>query len=174
MRGYGIEFSLMEEKDVIDLYSLLERNNIKVWIDGGWGIDALLSKQTRTHDDLDIAIQWKDAQKLRELLVNKGYKQVKEDSQWNFVLADDGGRKVDVHAFVFDSKGNVVEGIMYPAKSLAGTGSIGGKTVNCIAAEYVIEFHGNYELEGKHLQDIRALCDKFNLEPPENYKKHMS
>ena len=66
----------MEKKDVVDLYKLLEENGIEVWIDGGWGVDALLEKQTRPHKDLDIAVQWKDVPKLRELLSTQGYKQV--------------------------------------------------------------------------------------------------
>src|SRR5919201_6639891 len=28
----------------------------KVWLDRGWGLDALLGEQTRPHDDLDLAI----------------------------------------------------------------------------------------------------------------------
>ncbi len=29
-------------KDVISLYNKLENLNIKIWIDVGWGVDALL------------------------------------------------------------------------------------------------------------------------------------
>lgn len=45
----------MESNDVVKLYKLFEENGIEVWIDGGWGIDALLGEQTRPHQDLDIA-----------------------------------------------------------------------------------------------------------------------
>jgi lincosamide nucleotidyltransferase A/C/D/E len=44
-------------EDVLDLYSKLDRIGIKIWLDGGWGVDALLCKQTRLHSDLDIIIQ---------------------------------------------------------------------------------------------------------------------
>jgi lincosamide nucleotidyltransferase A/C/D/E len=33
---------------------------INIWIDGGWGVDALLGAQTRPHKDLDIAIEERD------------------------------------------------------------------------------------------------------------------
>src|SRR3989338_3942351 len=108
----------MTSGDVIDLYSKLEELGVKIWVDGGWGIDALLGRQTRTHKDLDIAIQEKNTPKLRDFLGERGYKQIKEDSKWNFVLADGIGHEVDVHAFIFDEKGNVVKGIEYPAVSL--------------------------------------------------------
>ena len=49
----------MTSNDVIDLYTNLETLGIKVWVDGGWGVDALLGKQTRFHEDLDIAVEAK-------------------------------------------------------------------------------------------------------------------
>ena len=45
----------MTAKDVIEIVNLLNQNDIEVIIDGGWGVDALLEKQTRTHADLDVA-----------------------------------------------------------------------------------------------------------------------
>ena len=38
--------------------------------------------------------------------------QIKEDSQWNFVLNDKDEREIDIHAFVYDDKGNIVDGII--------------------------------------------------------------
>ncbi len=106
----------MLSTDVIGLYKELDASGIQIWIDGGWSVDALLEKQLRPHNDLDIAIQWKDVPKLREMLSVQGFKQIKEDSQWNFVLGDGKGHEIDVHAFVYDENGVVVDGIMYPAE----------------------------------------------------------
>jgi len=164
----------MKAEDVIKIYKLFKKNGIKVWIDGGWGIDALLGKQTRQHKDLDIAIDHKDKPKLRKLLEERGYKDIDRDdtSDWNFVLGD-GEREVDVHTFVFDKEGNNVYGTDYPKQSLTGTGTINGESVNCIAPEWVVKFHAQaaYEPKEKDLQDVNAICDKFGLEPPKNYKK---
>ena len=44
----------MTAKDAINLYKLFDQHGIKVWIDGGWGVDALLGRQTCKHDDLDV------------------------------------------------------------------------------------------------------------------------
>jgi lincosamide nucleotidyltransferase A/C/D/E len=57
----------------------LETLGIKIWIDGGWGVDALLGEQTRLHEDLDIALQQKDVPKLCELLEADGYREVKRE-----------------------------------------------------------------------------------------------
>ena len=37
----------MSAKDARGLYDLLEREGIKIWIDGGWAVDAVLCEQTR-------------------------------------------------------------------------------------------------------------------------------
>ncbi len=72
----------MTSTDVIDFYTTLENLGIEMWVDGGWGVDALLGEQTRPHKDLDIAIQQKDVSKLRELLEVRGYKEIKlEEAQ---------------------------------------------------------------------------------------------
>lgn len=160
----------MDADDVINIYKLTRENGIDIWIDGGWGIDALLEKQTRPHNDLDIAVDRKDLVKLRNLLTKREYKE-KEDSnaaEWNFVLADNQGHEIDVHVFEFDDQGNNIYGIKYPKESLTGTGTINGQHVNCIALEYVLQFHSNYEPKEKDFKDIKALCDKFGVEPPEN------
>src|SRR5438876_8784156 len=46
--------------DVVDFYKTITQLGVDLWIDGGWGVDALLGEQTRPHKDLDIAIQQKD------------------------------------------------------------------------------------------------------------------
>ncbi len=59
-----------------------------------------------------------------------------------------------------------------PKESLTGTGTINGKSVKCIAPEWVVKFHAkaSYEPKVKDIQDVNAICDKFGLKPPENYK----
>jgi lincosamide nucleotidyltransferase A/C/D/E len=49
----------------MDVYGTFERSGIRIWIDGGWGVDALLGKQSRAHKDLDITIQQQDLAKFR-------------------------------------------------------------------------------------------------------------
>ena len=96
----------MKLKDVLETVQLLEKAEINVWLDGGWGVDALLGEQTRIHDDVDIVIQEKDIPKLRKLLEAKSYHDIERNdtSAWNFVLGDDKGHLIDVHAFTFDSE----------------------------------------------------------------------
>ena len=163
----------MTASDVIEIAQLLDQNRIDVWIDGGWGVDALLGEQTRTHRDLDIAVQHKDAPRLRALLEARGFKDApREDTRdCNFVLGDDQGHQIDIHSYTFDSVGNHVFGVEYPAESLTGTGSVNGYPVRCISPEWMVKFHTGYELDEDDYRDVRALCQRFGIEMPSEYGK---
>jgi lincosamide nucleotidyltransferase A/C/D/E len=166
----------MKEKDVIGFYCVLKNLGIKIWIDGGWGVDALLGKQTRFHKDLDIVIQKKDIPDFRRLLKAQEYKEIKLDiaRPHNFVLADDCNHEIDVHVIALNDNGDgiygpIENGEMFPAASLTGKGKIGNLEVNCISPEYVVIFHSGFELKEKDCKDILAICKKFNLEIPSEY-----
>lgn len=166
----------MKAEDIVGLHTLLEENQISVWIDGGWGVDALLGEQTRPHSDVDIVIKHKDVPKLRKLLGALGYEDRERDdtSAWNFVLGDNAGHEVDVHAITFDDEGNGLygpkeKGVMYPAASLTGTGTVNGHAVRCISAEYLVKFHTGYELDENDYRDVSALCARFGIDYPAKY-----
>lgn len=168
----------MEATDVTDLYNALQNLGVEIWIDGGWGVDALLEKQTRPHQDLDIAIQQKDVARLLKLLDARGYQEIKLEIRrpHNFVLADNHGHEIDIHVIVLDERGNGIygpaeNGEMYPADALAGTGIIAGQTVRCISPEWTIKFHSGYELKEKDYKDVSALCEKFGIDLPAHYER---
>jgi lincosamide nucleotidyltransferase A/C/D/E len=168
----------MTVADVIDLYTELENLKITIWVDGGWGVDALIGEQTRAHQDLDIAIQKKDVPRLRQLLREHGYQEIKlQDARpWNFVFGDDNGREVDIHVIVLDDNGNGQYGPrdkeeMYPAAALTGTGSINGHPVRCISPEWMVKFHSGRKLKEKDFRDVSVLCKKFGIPLPESITK---
>lgn len=167
----------MQAKDVLALCESFAGKNIDVWLDGGWGVDALLGKQTRPHEDLDIIIEEKNLPKMRELLEAKGYKDVSRDDTrpWNFVLGDMGGRLVDVHAFSFDENGNGVygnHGPAFPAECFKGRGTVLEKEVKCISAEQIVKFHTQYEPDENDVKDVTALCERFGIELPNIYRQN--
>ena len=63
----------MSGEDAVGLLRLFEQNKIEVYVDGGWGVDALLGEQTRQHNDLDLAVAHRDVGRLRKLLRDEGY-----------------------------------------------------------------------------------------------------
>ncbi len=163
----------MKAEDVVELLQVMEQNGIDLVVDGGWGVDALLGHQTRPHDDLDIAIQNKDRPRLRELMSTRGYSELQNPkrTEFNFILIDTEGRKLDVHSYTFDSEGNLVEGIAYPIGSLAGTGTINGYSVRCITPEWMVKFHTQYEPDDDDFRDVLALCTRFGIPLPETFRK---
>ncbi len=167
----------ISSQSVISIYRTLLDSGIQIWIDGGWGVDALLEQQTRPHDDVDIVIQERDLEKFRKIFQDKGYSDVTRDdtSSWNFVIGNSNGHLIDVHVVTFDGMGNGIYGpiennIMYPASAFKGTGHINGISVYCISAMYQIESHTGYTLRDKDYQDVYALCAKFNIDLPNEYK----
>lgn len=168
----------MPHEKVLELYVAFERLGVDVWLDGGWGVDALLGCQTRPHADLDIVIQQKDIPGLRTYLEAHDYVDVERDdtSPWNFVLGDAQGHDVDIHVIVFDGAGNGIygpawRGMMYPAASLTGTGEVGGLPVRCISAKYMVQFHSGYTLRAHDFADVAALCRRFGIAYPDEYAR---
>lgn len=162
-------------EDVIQLYSTMEEQKISLWVDGGWGVDALLEKQTRPHGDIDIVIQKKDVEGLVSYLQNHGYVQIGrgDTTSHNFIMGNEVAQFVDFHVIELDEKGNGMygpNGEMYTADALNGKGKIKGKEVNCISAEWVVKFHSGYELREKDFQDVLAICEKFGIAVPDEYK----
>lgn len=170
----------MKASDVLELYNTLDRQGVPIWVDGGWAVDALLGRETRVHGDVDIAIEQKHVAQLRQLLTDRGYTEVKQEiaRPHNFVLADDKGHEVDVHVIVIDEHGNGIygpaeNGEMYPAASLTGNGMIANRSVKCISAEFMIKFIAPWiqKHPRKYLPAVAALCEKFEIELPEEYKR---
>lgn len=162
-------------QDVASFYKAADNSGVKIWIDGGWSVDALLGEQIRPHKDMDIAIENKDLPKFLELTQAQGYQEIRRDNEWNFVLGNNN-KEVDVHVFVRDPEGNIVGGIKYPTESLTGTGTIDGQEVRCVSAKYMVEFLAPWihKWPEKYLPAVAALCEKFEIPLPEqyiNYKK---
>jgi lincosamide nucleotidyltransferase A/C/D/E len=93
----------MTANDAIDIIQLFELHHIDLHITGGWGVNALLGRQTRTHADLNIAVRHKDVSQIRTLLEARGYRDVprQEASDYNFVLGDNQGHHINIHSYTF-------------------------------------------------------------------------
>ncbi len=168
----------MNAQEVISLYKNLQQSGIVIWIDGGWGVDALLERQSRPHKDLDIVIQQKHVDRFRELMSEEGYAEIKLAiaRPHNFVLGDNKGDEIDVHVIVIDDQGNGIygpreNGEMYPAAALTGRGRISNQAVRCVSPEWTVKFHRGYELKEKDFKDVSAVCEKFGIPLPEQYRR---
>jgi len=158
---------------VLDLYNWFKNYGIAVWIAGGWCVDALVGAQTREHADLDIAVHRRDNPKLRKLLENNGYREESrnDSSEFMYVMNNESGESIDIHAFEYDKSGKIIYGIKFPLGSLTGTGNIDGQEVDCIDPEHMFQFITLYEAKDKDIQDVYSLSRKFGFTPPSGYAK---
>jgi lincosamide nucleotidyltransferase A/C/D/E len=156
----------MEAEHVVELVDLLERSGIAVWLDGGWGVDALVGRQTRPHDDLDLVAELSDVPELQSLLAERGYVLRGGGAPMSFELIDVDGRQVDVHPVVFDEGGDGIYRMrtganwVYPASGFAGRGSVLGRPVRCLTPEVQLLCHADYELDADDLHDIALLRER--------------
>jgi lincosamide nucleotidyltransferase A/C/D/E len=176
---------MVTAEDVVTIYTKLSAHGIKIWLVGGWGIDALLEEQTRPHKDLDVILLLDDVARTRELLENDGY-ELKElwpenrfvkdgcenETATAFVYHDAEGREFDAHAMVTDEQGNGIpawadaEDFIFKKEELEGTGLIGGFSVQCITPESQIICHLGYELPEKQKKDLDLLHRKYKIDYP--------
>jgi lincosamide nucleotidyltransferase A/C/D/E len=166
----------MAADDVCGILGLLDARGIRVWLDGGWAVDACLGSQTRRHGDLDIVIEERDLPVTVAALRERGYVPVSRDDTrpWNFVLGDDLGHQVDFHVIVLDARGDgiygpPVNGERYPAAALTGTGAVNGRPVASITPEWLVKFHTGYDVDATDWADVSALCRQFNIPVPRDY-----
>jgi lincosamide nucleotidyltransferase A/C/D/E len=161
----------MEADEVVALVDLLEQAGIAVWLDGGWGVDALLRRQTRAHDDLDLVVELAHVPELRQLLAERGYLLLHGGAPKSFELVDDDGRQVDVHPVVFDERGDGIyrmetdENWAYPAAGFTGQGSVGGRDLRCLTPEVQALCHAGYDLDDDDRHDLAALRHAFGPWP---------
>lgn len=175
---------MVRAEDAASIYQSLLAKHVRVWLTGGWGIDALLQEQTRPHKDLDIIVLVDDVVPMQDLLGDAGYvlKELWSENSWvvdsngteiptAFVLHDAEGREVDAHAMYLDEQGNGTpawarEGLVFSEEDLAGEGLIAGFPVHCLSAEMQIRAHTGYELPPEQARDVELLQERLGVDIP--------
>jgi lincosamide nucleotidyltransferase A/C/D/E len=97
---------VMDASDVLEVTNALRLAGIDFWLDGGWGIDALLGAQHRAHDDLDIVVRLDTVDHVYDVLATLGYRVSEDSLPTRAVLRDEDDRQVDLHPISFDALGN--------------------------------------------------------------------
>lgn len=158
---------------LVELLGLFEEAAIPVWLDGGWGVDALLERQTRPHKDVDLIPLVADVPRVQELLARCGFTFKEGKPPDSFVLANGSGLEIDIHAVAFDRDGNGVyrmqngEDWVYPAEGFEGRGLVGEMSVRCLSPETQVlcHAHGYVPIE-KDFRDMELLRERFGVELP--------
>ena len=161
----------MRAGDVLEILDRLDAAGVDWWINGGWGSDALLGRQTRPHDDLDFAVGLEDVVRLASVFPE--FRRVQEED-WPsaYVLRDAQGRQLDFHPLELDESGDGWQPqrdgppALWPREALAATGTIGGREVRCTSPEFQIESHLYEGYDDVDWAAVVALCDRFGVPLP--------
>jgi lincosamide nucleotidyltransferase A/C/D/E len=168
----------MTANEALEAISTLSRNGVECWVDGGWGVDALLRRQRRQHADLDLIVRTADSNMVASLFEERGFGLVDGSLTRGYTLAHPDGRRIDFHTVALDEDGNgrytMSNGQVwvYPAEGFSGRGSIAGTEVQCLtpSAQVLCHAHGYPPDEGD-IADMEALRDKFGIETPTNLRR---
>ncbi|MET0422899.1 MAG: aminoglycoside adenylyltransferase [Actinoplanes sp.] len=153
----------MTGDEVLDILDRLGAAGLDVWVGGGWGVDALVGKQTRTHRDLDLMHRQEQEPAVVSVLTEAGFAETLDWRPVRFVVTDARGREIDLHPLVFAPDGSATQAstdpehpFRYPAAAFV-TGAIAGRTVPCLSADQQVYFHQGYELTDRDRHDLAQL-----------------
>jgi lincosamide nucleotidyltransferase A/C/D/E len=169
------EPKMVDTSDVLLILDRLDRAGLRIWLDGGWGVDALVGRPSRPHRDLDLVIDREDCGAARAALAGLGFRHdgtAAPGLPARLVLVDAGGRQVDLHPVVFDERGNGWQELAggawgeYPAEGLRGLGMVGGRRVRCVTPEVQVRHHLGYPLDTTDRRDLALLAERFGVAVP--------
>lgn len=147
---------------VLVVLDRLTEAGCRVWIGGGWGVDALVGRQTRAHRDLDLAVDADDESNAMGVLVAMGFT---IETDWRPVrveFAAPGRLWVDLHPVTFgtDGIGRQADAgggqFLYPPDCFA-SGVIEGRRVPCLSVDQQIVFHTGYQARAIDRADLELL-----------------
>jgi lincosamide nucleotidyltransferase A/C/D/E len=163
----------MRTDEVLDILDRLAAEGILAWVDGGWGVDALLERQTRDHSDLDLVIDAAAVPSFTSALLAEKFEVVRDWLPTAIAFASADGRTIDLHPVELTPDGGgdqiQLDGVKRFHYTPPATGRIGGRPVACCSVETQIASHLGYEPQEGDLADMRTLADKFGLELPPPY-----
>ena len=166
---------MMRARDALEVVRRLHAAGVRVWLDGGWGVDALIGHQTRDHDDLDLVIPLCESDAARRTLTALGFALVEDEPTLCFVARDAGDRRVDVHTVAFDGEGGALQRQedgsfwRYPPEGFSGLGRVVGSEVACLSAEAQVLCHLNYEPDETDRRDMELLAESRGMTLPRPY-----
>lgn len=149
---------------VLALLAAMANQGVEVWLSGGWGVDALAGRQTRSHHDVDLLVRSEDTESAMRCLRALGFASYVERHvpearlSRSLVFRDGLGRHVDLHParVLLQDEDLEAPDATIPDRFL-GTGSLAGRPVPCLTAPAQIELHLGYEPRERDLHDLELL-----------------
>ena len=163
----------MSAQTALDLLRALQGAGVDAWVDGGWGVDALLGQQTRPHADLDVVISATDVPLGQQVLSDAGFTVLRAWLPTALAMRHPDGREVDLHPVTPTDDGGGDQQLFPPNPPFhygpPVTGLLHGVQVLCVSAETQLRAHLGYEPQPEDRADVLALATRFGLPVPEGY-----
>ena len=147
--------------DVEQLLQCLEEADVDARVLGGWGVDALVRRQTQEHRDLDLAVAASDLDAALAALDGLGYLVT---TDWLPVRVELSGaeRHVDLHPLHYRPDGSAWQAGLddvtyeYPAEAWTD-GLIGSTGVRCVTPRLQRDYHSGYRPRAVDRHDLGLL-----------------
>lgn len=150
------------KEDLIAVLDILDGLKIRYWLDGGWGVDVLVGKQTREHRDIDIDFDAAYTNQLIEILVSRGYSITTDLRPVRIELYHPEMSYIDIHPFLLSDDGTAKQAdaaggwYEFPPNYFSRA-LFEGRNISCISVEGQKVFHTGYELRQIDKHDIRNI-----------------
>ena len=148
---------------VLPLLEGMRSAGFVVWIAGGWAVDAALGRQTRTHGDLDLAVDRIQLESLTQFLCDAGFRMTIDWLPARAEMTAEDGRRIDLHPVEFCADGSGIQAgldgrpeFRYATDAFS-TGTIDGTSVPCLSIEQQLLFREGYELRDVDRHDLPLL-----------------
>jgi lincosamide nucleotidyltransferase A/C/D/E len=156
----------MELDQVLAVLDALDRAGVPHWVEGGWGVDILVGRQTRDHRDVDVDVDARALPAALAALAALGFVVRTDELPTRVELAGPAEQWVDVHPIELTAEGDGRQvdpaggWFTFPAACFTSA-VIAGRRVGCISAATQLDFHTGYPPRPVDQHDItllRGLC----------------
>ncbi|WP_370567437.1 nucleotidyltransferase domain-containing protein [Desemzia sp. RIT 804] len=150
------------EKDLFAILEILNKIDMKYWLDGGWGVDILTGKQNREHRDIDIDFDANFTEKVIETLTKIGYEVVVDWMPARMELWHENYGYIDIHPLILDEDGSAKQadlesGFYHFEKDYFTKVIYKNREIACISKKAQELFHTGYKLTDVDLADLENL-----------------
>lgn len=152
---------LMPADEVVGVVEWLIARGVTYQINGGWGVDALVGRETREHRDLDLFVDSTTVPSFLQWLSARGYHIVEDWLPIRVELASEDGR-IDVHPMELRVNGDGIQqgfgqDVFVHAARDRVVGVIGGVEVVVASAARQRQLRTGYDVRSVDLHDLEII-----------------
>ncbi|NYJ05884.1 nucleotidyltransferase domain-containing protein [Petropleomorpha daqingensis] len=150
--------------DVLAWVTALDEAGVRCWLAGGWGVDALVGRQTRVHRDLDLVIDRADAETALRVLHAGGFAHVRPAVggadrfvPGHFLSHRELLQRPDLLTLDVHPVDPVAWAAHLGVPEPFTTGTVAGRTVGCLSAAAQRVGHQGFAPAARHRANLRLL-----------------